>query len=601
MAAQSTDRNAGIRYEPEDKPPFWLSLGLGLQLAVLCLAGIVLTPAIVIRAAGGSEEFLTWAVFASVAVSGVSTWIQAVRFGRIGAGYVLLMGTSGAFIAVCITAIAEGGPAMLATLVVVSSLFQFGLAARLSLFRRILTPGVAGTVIMLIPVTIMPLIFDMLTDVPEGTPLATSAFAAVATLVIITGLALKARGALRLWAPVVGVAAGSVVAGFFGIYNTQLVAEAAWIGAPSGGWPGLDLSFGPVFWAMLPAFVFVTLVGAIETIGDTVAIQRVSRRRSQAVDFRAVQGALNADGLGNLLSGLGGTMPNTTYSTSISVTELTGVGARRVGMAVGALFIGMAFLPKVLALLLAIPGPVVAAYATVLMAMLFVIGMKVVVQDGVDYRRGVVVGVAFWIGVGFQNGVIFPEYFSEFAAGLLQNGMTAGGLAAILMTMLVEWTQPRRRRLETACNVSALPKIQEFLGAFASRNGWGPTMKNRLDTAVEETLLTLFHEDEARAATDAEPASEEGEPRSARRLRLAAYKDEGGAVLELIASGHDDQNLQDRIAMLADNTASGPVEREISLRLLRHVASSVRHQQYHGTDIVTVRVKAPESPPRRRG
>ena len=105
-------------------------------------------------------------------ISGVTTILQAVRFGRIGAGYVLLMGTSGAFIAVCIAALAEGGPAMLATLVVISSLFQFALSARLSLFRRILTPTVAGTVIMLIPVTVMPIIFGLLKEVPAGSPAA---------------------------------------------------------------------------------------------------------------------------------------------------------------------------------------------------------------------------------------------------------------------------------------------------------------------------------------------------------------------------------------------------------------------------------------------
>ncbi|MDE2757354.1 MAG: hypothetical protein OXI92_12485 [Acidobacteriota bacterium] len=582
MDAQDSVRNTAVRYEPDEKPPVLLSLGLGLQLAVLCVAGVVLTPAIVIRVAGGTEAFLSWAVFAALAVSGVTTLVQAVRLGRIGAGYVLLMGTSGAFIAVCITAIAEGGPAMLATLVVASSLFQFGLAARLSLFRRILTPAVAGTVIMLIPVTVMPFIFKMLNDVPEGTPLSASGTSALVTLLVIAGLALKARGKLRLWAPVVGVAAGSVVAGFYGIYDTRLIAEAAWIGFPAKGWPGLDLSFGPTFWALLPGFVFVTLVGAIETIGDAVAIQRVSHRRTQAVDFRAVQGAVAADGLGNLLSGLGGTVPNTTYSSSVSVTELTGVGARRVGMAVGAVFIAMAFLPKAPAVLLAIPGPVAAAYITVLLAMLFVIGMRVVVQDGIDYRKGLVAGVAFWIGAGFQSGAIFPEYFNDFAGGLLQNGMTAGGLAAILMTMFLELTQPRRRRMETECHLSALPRIQEFLKTFAADNGWAQAMRNRLDAAVEETLATLFHRGDSE------------EKREPRRLQLVAFKENGGAVLELIASSREEQNLQDRIALLG-RYAEGPgAEREISLRLLRHVASSIRHQQYHNTDIVTIRVKAPE-------
>ena len=195
---------------------------------------------------------------------------------------------------------------------------------------------------------------------------------------------------MRLWAPVIGVAMGSVAAGFFGLYDMDRVAEASWIGLPDGTWPGFDLEFGPVFWGLLPAFVFVTLVGAIETVGDAVAIQRISWRRPRAVDFRAVQGAVAADGVGNLLSGLAGTVPNTTYSTSVSVAELTGVGARRVGVAVGILFLAMAFFPKVLAVILAIPGPVASAYLTVLLSMLFVVGMRVVFQDGIDYRKGLV-------------------------------------------------------------------------------------------------------------------------------------------------------------------------------------------------------------------
>ena len=148
MPTADSDHRASIRYQPDEKPPLALSLGLGLQLAILSIAGIVLTPAIVIRAAGGSEAFLSWAVFAAVAVSGVTTVLQAVRIGRFGAGHVLLMGTSGAFIAVCVTALVHGGPAMLATLVLVSSFFQFILSSRLSLLRRILTPAVAGTVII---------------------------------------------------------------------------------------------------------------------------------------------------------------------------------------------------------------------------------------------------------------------------------------------------------------------------------------------------------------------------------------------------------------------------------------------------------------------
>ena len=580
MADDTIGVNPRVRYEPDDKPPFSLSVGLGAQLAMLTVAGVVLTPVIVIRAAGGAQEFLSWAVFAAVIVSGVTTILQAKRLGRIGAGYVLLMGTSGAFISVCIAAIAQGGPGMLATLVVISSLFQFALAARLSLFRRIFTPTVAGTVIMLIPVTVMPIIFKMLGDVPKGTPDVAAPLSALVTVLVMVGIALKATGSLRLWAPVIGIAVACCVAGYFGLYDAARVADAAWIGLPAGAWPGFDLGFGPVFWSLLPAFVFVTLVGALETIGDAVGIQHVSWRKPRAADFRAVQGAVTADGMGNLLSGLAGTVPNTTYSTSIAVTELTGVGARSVGMAAGAIFVFLAFCPKALAVVLAIPNPIAAAYITVLLAMLFVLGMKIVVRDGLDYRKGLVAGVSFWIGVGFQNGVIFPEYFADFAGGILQNGMTAGGLVALLLTLFVEGAKPRPRRIELPFSASGLPELRNFLAEFAARSGWDARMIERLDTAGEETVLTLLQQEEGR--TDQAP----------RRLFLVAYKDDDDAVLEFLAATGDG-NVQDRIALLGEQGAGPSSEQEFSLRLLRHVASSVHHQQYHDTDIVTVRVEAP--------
>ena len=583
MTTGGSERPGGVRYEPNERPPPLLAGGLGIQLAVLCIAGVALAPAIVVRAAGGEESYLSWAVFGAVLVSGITSVIQAVRVGRIGAGYVLVMGTSGAFIAICVGAIAQGGPAMLATLVVISSLFQFLLAWRLSLLRRILTPTVAGTVIMLIPVTVMPIVFGMLTQVPADTPALAAPLSALVTALAIGGISLKATGVLRLWAPVIGIVAGCGVAGYFGIYDVGSIAAASWVGLPQGGWPGFDLDFGPVFWGLLPAFVFVTLVGAIETVGDGVAIQRVSWRKPRAVDFRAVQGAVSADGLGNLFSGLMGTVPNTTYSTSISVTALTGVGARSVGVALGVSFVVVAFIPKALAVVLAIPGPVAAAYITVLLGLLFVVGMRIIVQDGVDYRKGLIAGVSFWIGVGFQNGVIFPEHVSGIAGGLLENGMTAGGMTAILLTLFMELTAPRRRRIQAPFEIASLPKIREFLQAFASRSGWGEAMAHRLDAAAEEAILTLLRHDE-------EEEEEAGEARSKRRLLLTAHKEAGGAVLEFIAAPGE-ENLEDRIAVIGEGSDDAP-EREVSLRLLRHLASSVHHQQYHDTDIVTIRVDA---------
>jgi len=573
-------RAPSVRYEPDASPPAGVVLGCGLQLVVLGISSIILIPTIVIRVADGTDAYLHWAVFAAVAVSGICTALQAVRLGRVGAGYVLFMGPAGAYIGVCVSALSEGGPALLATLVVASSLVPIVISMRLALFRRLLTPTIVGTVNMLVPATVLPVVFSRLADVPDDTALATP-LTAVATVLVISAISLKAGATLRLWAPLVGVVTGSAIGGSLGLYDLDLVAQAPWVGLPQGDWPGIGLDLGPAFVELLPAFVFVALIGAIQTIAGAVAIQRVSWRHPRAVDYRAVEGAVTADGIGKLLSGLMAIMPTQTIAVSVPTVELTGVAARRVGIAAGGVLMVLAFLPKVVALILAIPSPVVVAYLTVVLAMSFVRGMTEVVQSGIDHRKALICGVAFWIGVGCQNDLLFPGLLAELAGGLLRNGITAGGIVAILMTLFLEATAPRRTRVEAELDLSVLPKIREFLGTFASRGGWGQEMIGRLDAASEETLLTLIGQDE------------DGEKRERRRLLLTARKEARGAVLEFVAASGE-ENLQNRIGLLADTPDDVLVEREVSLRLLRHIASSVRHQQFHDLDIVTVHVEVPE-------
>lgn len=575
---QSDQRSQALR-APDAKIPAPLSFGLAFQIACLVLPGAVMIPTVVFRAAGQSEESLLWAVFASVAFSGVTAIIQAHRIGRFGAGYILAIGTSGVAIAVSIAALAAGGPALLATLVVILALVQFIFSAHLSLFRRILTPAVTGTVLMLTPVTVMPIMFEQLGNVPSGTPPVAASLSALTTLIVIVAITLASSGRMRLWAPVVGIVAGSFVAGVFGLYDFERIALAPWVGIPWTEWAAFDLRFGPDFWALLPAFVFVALVCTMQTIGGAVAIQRVSWAESSAVDFRAVQGAVTADGVGNLLSGLAGTMPLGFRPTGASMVEITGVSSRSIGLALGVTLMVLAFVPKVLAVILAIPGPVITAFITVTMATIFIIGMRVIVQDGIDVRKGMIAGVSFWIGVGFQYHPVFVEQVPEFAGALLKNGMLTGGVVALVLTAFLELTKPRRRRIEVACDPSSLREIREFMGSFASHRGWGAQMIDRLHAVCEETLLTLQRPDD--------PADNSG-----RRLLLTARSEEGGAVLEFVAS-KGEENIQDRIALLGEANAAAMIEQDVSLRLLRHLAASVRHQQYHDIDIVTLRVEPP--------
>ena len=463
---------------------------------------------------------------------------------------------------------------MMATLIVASSAFYFLLAARLSMLRRVITPLVSGVVIMLLAAMAAPIVFNLLTNVPDSTPDVAAPIIAAVTVGVVTPLALRAPKALQLWAPLIGVAVGCVVSSFFGLYDYQSVLDAAWIGLPDRAWPGLNLGLGAEFWALLVAFALVSMVSALETVGDGVAVQQVSRRQLRTTDFRVIQGALNADGLGNVLSGLAGTVPNTTYSSSIPLISLTGVAARRVGLYAGGILIVSAFFPKIAALLLAIPGPVVGAYVTIFLALVFVEGLKAVVKDGLDQQKTLIVGMAFWIGLGFEYKFVFSDLLSGSLGTILGNGMVVGGIVAIVLTHFVGLSR-HRRRIRLELSPAALPQIDEFLRSFASRIGWRETSTDRLRSAGEETLASLLQDEDA--------------TRNGRRLVVGADFADGVAELEFSAV-FGDENLEDKLAYLLEQPEIED-EREISFRLLRHYASSVRHQKYHNIDIITVQVE----------
>ncbi|MEZ5584357.1 MAG: solute carrier family 23 protein [Candidatus Competibacteraceae bacterium] len=463
-----------------------------------------------------------------------------------------------------------------ATLVVVSSLAQFLFSARLGLLRRIVTPTVGGTAIMLIAVTIFPICFKMLGQVPANVTAPSPTAAPITALIafaVIVGISLFTSGAWRLWGPLIGVICGCLAAQWYNIIDWQPFLNADWIGFPDAAWPGLDLSFGTAFWLLLPSFILVTIVSAIETYGDGIAIQHVSRRKEAPVDYKSVQGAVNADGLGNLLSGLAGTLPNTTYSTSVAVVDMTGVAARRVGWYGGLFLLALAFSPKISALLQAVPPSVAGVYIVILLVMLFAHGLKLVTEDGLSYENGFVVGLAFWLGVGFQNQLIYTDLMPVWLHSLLDNGMTAGSLVALALTFILSLRARPQQQLILPAAPTALPLLHDFARRVGLSVGWEKAAIQRLELITEEALLFLL--------------DRQADQTRQQQILVQARTQHGQVELEF-ASGARDANLEQLLAQVKERQAPEPDE--VGLRILKRLTRQIRHQQFHDGDFLIMRV-----------
>ncbi len=569
-----------IRYEPHDKSPVPVTLGVAVQGSVLALSNTVTLVTIFAVASDGSATYLSWAVFASLLIGGLATAHQAIKFGRLGPGYIMLMGPGSPFLPVCVLAVAEGGLPVMSSLIVAASLVQFALAFWLAKLRRVITPVVSGVAFMIIAVAAMPIALARLEDVPADTPSLAGPVVGAATLAAATILMLRGSGVWRLMAIPITIVVGCIVAVPLGVYDFQRALDAPWFGLPEfSAWPG----FGPIldqdFLALLLVFLVVSVVVGIKAGNEGAVIQQASFHRPRAIDFRSVQGTLNAGGVGILLSGIAGTLPTIIYLPStISLIRFTGVASRRVGYAAGAMLIGLALLPKIVAALLTIPRPVTGSILMIVMGMLFVEGVRTVLQDGFSQQKAFIVGISLSIGVGLQAQNILADPLGPTWGVAFGNSVVVSILAAVLMSGITQLTGYRSMRLQTELDIASLPGIQDFLRTIGDRIGWSQASIQRMCYAGEETLASMLQ---------LRDDYQEDKPP---RLVVIARPASGMVEMEFLAV-FSEENIEDRISFMTEQ-AEAPDVGEISFRLLRHHASSVRHRKYHGIDIVTVRVDA---------
>ena len=566
-----------IQYEPDEKCPPLLSISAALQIFIPNTISLVMLGALVVRASGESEAYLSWVTFTVLAVTGASMILQTLRLRHFGSGRLIVTNFNVPFLAVSALALHVGGPGLLASLVVVSTLVQYVLTLRLASLRRIFTQTVSGVVVMLVAVSAMPFIISRAIVPPEGESMLLFLAPGMAALGAGILMSLQDARVWRMWILPVTVAIGLVVAVPLGYYDTDKIVGAAWLRVPEFGWPGLDLTFSVDFWALLPVFILVNLTGFIKAVGDLSVIHRASYRIQSAIDFRTVQGGLNVYGVGTLFSGLLGTLPVAApWATTVVYVAFTGVAATSVGIYLGLLTILVAFFSKLLAVLIAIPSPVVSAVYVIIFGMLFVEGAKTVFTGQVDQKKATITGVSMVLGL---SAATISGLFEGITIHLVSNTIVVGGMAAIAMIISTELSGIRAKKLRIDLTLSSLPDVDDFLCQFADRHNWSEEGKNRLRLVGEEVMLSLFNEEG------------NGPVEHKRRLVATIRPESGSAELEIVVASDDaiQGNIEDRMAYMGQDQALED-EDQLSVRILRHYASSVHHRKYYGLDIISCRV-----------
>ncbi len=385
-------------YGVEARTSVPLSAVLGLQHVLAMFVGIVTPPLIVGGALKLPVADIAFLVSMSLFTSGLTTYIQVSRFGPVGSGLLSVQGTSFVFVGLAIQTGLAGGLPLVFGCAMLGALVPIVMSRFIPLARRVFPPVVTGSVVMLIGVSLIRVGFAEMAGgfgAPDfGSPqnLGLGLFV-MATIVLLHRFA---SGFLQSVSIAAGLAAGYALAALLGRVDLAEVGRAAWISLPQ------PLRFGVSFDAkfLLPWLIAYMIV-VIECIGDLTATSSVSREPvSGPLFLRRVEGGVLSDGLGCVLTSLFNALPKTTFAQNNGVIAMTGVAARRVGVAVAALLVAVGLFPKLAALISVMPKPVLGGATVIMFAMVAVAGLHIVQEGGFDARAQFILAITLALGLG---------------------------------------------------------------------------------------------------------------------------------------------------------------------------------------------------------
>jgi xanthine permease XanP len=454
-----------LYYGLNDKPPLHISFLLALQNLILVIPGTIIAPLIIIKALNLPDADKEMIIFMSILMSGISTFIQIKKIGKLGSGYVLFMGTSGAFISVSIAAGMAGGFGLISAMAILSAPLEIVLSYFLRYVRKIITPAIGGIAIILIAISLLPIFMNLWTGIPGTEAYYSSAnlITGGVTIVVTILFAIFGSCKVRLWSPIMGIMAGIICGYITGITDFSPLKNYPWIGIPQGKMIFPDFNFQPHHLPIFFSFLFATLASTLETVGDTITIQSVSQENMRKVDYEAIQGSLYADGFSSMLSAVFGSIANTTYSGNIAVVSITGVAARQVGIIASVLLATLAFFPKLIYSITYIPDPVMGGSSLVLLAVLFASGIKLIGSTTLDHKQGMIIGISLTVGIISTFQLFFQDLLAESLKPFLNNGIATGGFTAVGLNFLTKFRLKKRMSIKLKYDLSELVELQQIL------------------------------------------------------------------------------------------------------------------------------------------
>jgi NCS2 family nucleobase:cation symporter-2 len=480
-------RPANLLYGVDDKPPLSILVLSTAQQTAATAAISFATMIAVLDAAHADLDTTSNALRVSMIALGLVTLLHCMRWGPLGSGYLVPAVFATSYLPGMMMAAAEGGLPLVFGMIMFAGVVQALMATALPRLRPFFPTEITGFVVFMIGLGMGVIGIRAMVGASAGSDLeahAPEALLGLGTLAVIVTISVWSKGPARTFSVLIGIVAG---------YGGALAAGLLDVERLSAGWGGTLFNF-PRLMAQIPAFswsptlmlpfVVGALACSLRSIGDVTTSQKINDTDWRRPDMKTIEGAILACGLGNILSGLIGSIGSNTSSSGVGLAGATGVTARRVGYAMAGLLMALAFIPGLASLLAVMPRPVLGAVMMFSGCLVIMNGLQMVMSRVIDMRKTLVVGVSMVLGIGHD---IFPQLFSH-APVWMQPFVESSVVMSIVTALLLNFVFRLGVRKIATASFAPGPQAAEQMYRFA--HGHGGTWAARQDV-IQRVIRAL--------------------------------------------------------------------------------------------------------------
>jgi NCS2 family nucleobase:cation symporter-2 len=492
---------SNLIYGVDEPPPLWMTALLGLQ-HVMVMSVTLILPVLIVQALGGTSSQAQDMVRLSLMAGGVGTIMQAWQ--KVGSGYLCPQLCGPAYFSVSLLAARTGGLPLVFGMTALAGCFEALLSRLVYRLRALFPTEVTGLVVVMVGLALVPIGVSNFVGISRTDTVTEMSEIMVAsvTLICMIGFNVWGKGKLRLYSVLIGMGLGYFAAAVYGLLTREqlaFVTYAAVVSIPAIGHTGWAFDV-----ALLLPFLIVALASSLKAIGDLTTCQKINDASWQRPDIGSISRGLLADACGALAAGAFGGMGQSSSSSNIGLSNATGATSRHIAYAAGGLAIALGFVPKLAAVLVIMPRPVIGATLIFVASFMIVAGLQIIVSRLLDARKTFVIGIAIIFGLSVD---ILPHVYAHVPAGLaplFSSSLTLATIAALVLNLVFRIGIVNRRRLVLTRSTAASDVIFAFMEAQGAAWGARKDVIYRAIAALNELVEAVTTFDLARGDITAE-------------------------------------------------------------------------------------------------